>query len=111
MNCSSCGSVLLAGQKFCDTCGSTAGAAAGPAGQADSTYGMPMPPDPVYGVPAPANGVGTLPGTPIMLGDGEVLWRQYRAVQLRSQAQGEGLLFVTDTRVVLYARAKGRGTQ
>lgn len=114
MNCSACGSVVVAGQKFCDTCGSTVGAAAGPAGQADTAYGMPMPPDPAYGaygVPAPANGIGTLPGTPIMLGDGEVLWRQYRAVQLRSRAQGEGLLFVTDTRVVLYARAKGRGTQ
>jgi hypothetical protein len=72
---------------------------------------MPMPPDPAYGVPASANGIGTLPGTPILLGDGEVLWRQYRAVQLRTQAQGEGMLFVTDTRVVLYARAKGKGTQ
>jgi hypothetical protein len=62
-------------------------------------------------VPAPGDVISTLPGTPIVLGDGEVLWRQYNAVQLRTRAQGEGAMFVTDTRVVLYARAKGRGTQ
>lgn len=111
MNCQSCGSVVVAGQKFCDTCGATVSTASGPGGAADGAFEMPVPAEPVYGVPAPANGVGTLPGTPIVLGDGEVLWRQYRAVQLRSRSQGEGMIFVTDTRVVLYARAKGRGTQ
>jgi hypothetical protein len=65
----------------------------------------------VYPVPPPGDAVGTLPGTPIVLGDGEVLWRQYHAVQLRTRAQGEAIMFVTDARVVLYARAKGRGTQ
>ena len=118
MNCPSCGSVIEAGQKFCDSCGEPVSAAAGPdgyAGNADgytsNGFGMPASADPVYGVPAPANGVGTLPGTPIVLGDGEVLWRQYRAVQLRTRSQGEGMIFVTDTRVVLYARARGKGTQ
>jgi len=53
----------------------------------------------------------TLPGTPIILGDGEVIYRQYQVLQLRSRAQGEGTLYVTDSRVVLYARARGRGTQ
>jgi hypothetical protein len=53
----------------------------------------------------------TLPGTPLLLGDGEVLWRQYRVSQLRSREKGEGTLYVTDLRVVFYARAKGRGTQ
>ena len=55
--------------------------------------------------------VRTLPGTPIWIGDGEVIWRAYKAVQLRTRQQGEGTLFVTDTRVVFFARAKGRGTQ
>ncbi len=111
MNCPSCGSVIEAGQKFCDTCGESVSAAASPDGHADGGYGTPVAGGPVYGVPAPADVVGTLPGTPIVLGDGEVLWRHYRAVQLRTQAQGEGMIFVTDTRVVLYARARGRGTQ
>lgn len=104
MNCTSCGSVMVAGQKFCDACGATAQAAAGPAGPATLDGNA-------YGVPPQRGTVGTLPGTPIMLGDGEVLWRQYHAVQLRKRAQGEGMMFVTDARVVLYARAKGRGTQ
>lgn len=111
MNCASCGSVIEAGQKFCDTCGSSVSAAAGPNGHASSGHETPTPTAPVYGVPTPADVVHTLPETPIVLGDGEVLWRQYRAVQLRTRAQGEGMIFVTDTRVVLYARAKGRGTQ
>jgi hypothetical protein len=55
--------------------------------------------------------VKTLPGTPILMGAGEVLWRTYKAVQLRSRQHGEGTLFVTDSRVVFYARARGRGTQ
>ena len=111
MNCPTCGSVVEAGHKFCDACGSVVGTAAEPAGHADGTYRMPSPADPAFLVPASANGVGTLPGTPIVLGDGEVLWRQYRAVQLRTRAQGEGTIFVTDTRVVLFAWAKGKGTQ
>jgi hypothetical protein len=86
-------------------------AAASPNRHASSGYETPAAAEPVYGVPTPADVVHTLPETPIVLGDGEVLWRQYRAVQLRTRAQGEGMIFVTDTRVVLYARAKGRGTQ
>ena len=35
----------------------------------------------------------------------------YRAVQLRSAKRGEGTLFVTDARLVFYARAEGRGAQ
>jgi hypothetical protein len=37
--------------------------------------------------------------------------RQYRAVQLRTRKRGEGTLYVTDARIVFYARAQGRGTQ
>jgi hypothetical protein len=52
-----------------------------------------------------------LPGSPVRLGQGEVIWKQYRAVQLRGRSGGEGILYVTDSRVVFYARAKGSGTQ
>ncbi|HEY5988637.1 MAG TPA: hypothetical protein VIV12_19995 [Streptosporangiaceae bacterium] len=60
--------------------------------------------------PVAATG-GTLPGSPIRLGDGEVLWRKYQAVQLNPRRRGEGTLYVTDARVVFFARAQGRGTQ
>ena len=30
---------------------------------------------------------------------------------MRDRAHGEGILYVTDSRVVFYAKAKGRGTQ
>jgi hypothetical protein len=69
---------------------------------------------PVAGPPAtrPVAGPGpTLPGSPIRLGDGEQVLRQYRAVQLRTRKRGEGTLYVTDARIVFYARAQGRGTQ
>lgn len=73
-----------------------------------------LPGDPAA-VPAAHAGAGTtgprLPGTPILLGDGEVIWRTYRAAQLSTRARGEGTLYVTDSRVVFYARARGRGTQ
>lgn len=52
-----------------------------------------------------------LPGSPILLGYQERILRQYGAVQLRNRAHGEGILYVTDSRVVFYAKAKGRGTQ
>ena len=51
----------------------------------------------------------TLPGSPIIIGDGEHLLRKYHAVRLRSRRRGEGSLYVTDARVVFYARAQGRG--
>jgi len=53
----------------------------------------------------------TLRGSPIRLGDGEQVIREYRAVQLRTQSRGEGTLYVTDARIVFFARAAGRGTQ
>ena len=65
-----------------------------------------VPPDsPVVSSPA------VLPGSPILLGYQERILRQYGAVQLRNRAHGEGILYVTDSRVVFYAKAKGRGTQ
>ena len=62
------------------------------------------------GPPASA-GPAVLPGSPILLGYEERILRQYGAVQLRNRAHGEGTLYVTDSRVVFYAKAKGRGTQ
>ncbi len=73
-------------------------------GQAFPTPGRPP------GPPAPAS-PGVLPGSPILLGYQERILRQYGAVQLRNRAHGEGILYVTDSRVVFYAKAKGRGTQ
>ena len=60
---------------------------------------------------APGRPPTTLRGSPIRLGDGEQVIREYRAVQLKTQKRGEGTLYVTDARVVFYARAQGRGTQ
>ena len=34
--------------------------------------------------------VKRLPGTPILMGDGETIWRTYKAVQLRTRQHGEG---------------------
>jgi hypothetical protein len=68
---------------------------------------------PANRLPGPAV-VGTppaLPGCPIRLSQQERVLRQYAAVQLRSRSKGEGMLYVTDSRVIFYATAKGRGTQ
>ncbi len=53
----------------------------------------------------------TIPGTPIVLADGEHVFRTYHAVQLRTLEQGLGLLAVTNARLVFYSHAKGRGLQ
>jgi hypothetical protein len=68
-----------------------------------------QPADPVAGI-SQSIPVRTLPGTTILLSDHEIIWRNYRVVDL-PRKKGEGNLFVTDSRVVFYARAKGRGTQ
>jgi len=106
MNCPSCGTPAARGDDFCQTCGASLAGLTAP----DLSRGAAT-------IAAEANGLpgsitaDTLPGTPILLGDGEVIWRQYRASQLRTREQGEGTLFVTDARVVFFARARGRGTQ
>lgn len=66
---------------------------------------------PASSVPSAVPDPSRLPGSPILLGYQERLLRQYAAVQLRSRAKGEGTLYVTDSRIVFYAQAKGRGTQ
>jgi ribosomal protein L24E len=83
----------------------------GPPGTSGPGTGQAFPsPGRPSGPPAPA-GPGVLPGSPILLGYQERILRQYKAVQLRNRAHGEGMLYVTDSRVVFYAKAKGRGTQ
>ena len=51
---------------------------------------------------------GVISGTPIVLADGERVWREYAVTQLRRRAQGEGKLFVTDLRVIFFAVARAR---
>jgi hypothetical protein len=105
MNCPNCGAVADRSYRFCDGCGASLESrpdTAAPGRAAASAEAQ---------VASPGVIGGTLPGTPILLGDGEIIWRQYRAAQLRTRAQGEGMLYVTDARVVFFARAKGRGTQ
>jgi hypothetical protein len=132
VNCYNCGAATEPAQKFCEGCGARvtvepAGAhrltddpppASGNGSRTGSPLnGGPWPasqPAPVSQPPAPGPGPGpgmTLPGSPIRLGDGERVLRQYRAVQLRSRKRGEGTLYVTDARIVFFARAQGRGTQ
>ena len=70
-------------------------------------------PEPASRLPGPAVVASppVLPGSPIRLSQQERVLRQYAAVQLRSRSKGEGTLYVTDSRVIFYATAKGRGTQ
>jgi ribosomal protein L24E len=83
----------------------------GPPGTSGPGTGQAFPsPARPSGPPASAS-PGVLPGSPILLGYQERILRQYGAVQLRNRAHGEGILYVTDSRVVFYAKAKGRGTQ
>jgi hypothetical protein len=106
MNCPACGSPGAPSQRFCDECGAALGNVPPPAEVATGPVTAPQPQEEAGPVPT-----RTLPGTPILLSDGEILWRQYQVVQLHTRQQGEGSLYVTDSRVIFYARAKGRGTQ
>lgn len=131
MNCPECGSVIVYDQRFCDDCGANLSQGQG-TGDPAATAAVPVvaPPAAVATAPAavaateipaaaiPATAITsteitarTLPGTPIVLADGERIWRQYQVSRLGTAKQGEGNLYVTDARLVYYARAKGRGTQ
>jgi hypothetical protein len=122
MECQVCQREVRPGDAFCESCGaqlSSAQLATGwspPASQPSVAAAPPLnvasnfSPPPVRS-PAAVIAGATLPGTPLVVGDGEMLWRQYEVSQLRTREHGQGILFVTDARVVFYARAKGRGTQ
>jgi hypothetical protein len=110
MSCENCGAPTNPALRFCELCGHPLAAAH----NNDFNNSRPHLNGAVPGM-SPAAGQTparkTLPGTPILMGHGEVVWRTYKAAQLRTRQQGEGTLFVTDSRVVFYARARGRGTQ
>jgi hypothetical protein len=106
MNCPSCGAVAAPGDAYCDECGNPL------ANEAHSAQAVRPPATATETDGASANAIKrTLSETPILLGDGETVWRQYRVAQLRTRDHGEGTLYVTDARVVFFARAKGRGSQ
>jgi hypothetical protein len=107
MSCAHCGASANPAYRFCESCGYPLTAAHN---NGSNGFG-PYPGGPVPAVPPERPDVKRLPGTPILMGDGEVIWRTYNAVQLRTRQHGEGMLFVTDSRVVFYARARGLGTQ
>jgi hypothetical protein len=108
MECQVCHRLVDPADAFCDSCGASLTSkgtvpvavidSAGPATTATASESAALTPR-------------TLAGTPLLLGDGEVVWRQYAVSQLRRRNQGEGTLYVTDARVVFYARAKGKGVQ
>jgi hypothetical protein len=112
VTCTVCQQEVHQSDSFCGSCGASLLSDGGMGGSTTTA---------VIGGAARAGRVGeasaatrtvdTLPGTPLLLGDGEVVWRQYRVSQLHRRDQGEGTLYVTDARVVFYARAKGRGTR
>jgi hypothetical protein len=47
----------------------------------------------------------------VLLGDDEVYVRKYEAVRADGGSGGNGTLYVTNARVIFFAKAKGRGTQ
>jgi hypothetical protein len=121
MECHVCHRQVPPGDAFCEGCGAqlsgAAGMSEGASPQNHPTMVVPpfeaMPETPLQPALSRAVAVAgaTLPGTPLIIGDGETLWRQYEVSQLRTRERGQGTLFVTDARVVFYARAEGRGTQ
>jgi hypothetical protein len=118
MNCKRCGGVLVPSASFCEDCGAPVGARHGASGDPRTVdIAMPAPAEVravaaaplanAAGEAATAAGPAVLPETQIRLGDGEVVWRQYRAVRLRNRRRGQGTLYVTDARIVFYAWTKG----
>src|ERR1700722_15060733 len=52
-----------------------------------------------------------LPNARVELADGERYIRKYEAVRKDGRSGGTGTLYVTNARLIFYAKAKGRGTQ
>lgn len=108
MNCPNCSHANPETHGFCEHCGAPLATQAEPIGQ-------PLPRQ-RGGTATVAKdsrpGIRTfIPGTPVILGDGEKVWRTYPVTQLRTIEQGLGTLYVTDSRLIFLARAKGNGTR
>lgn len=121
MNCQRCGALIVAQSTFCENCGTPVEAnhaqfeETPPYAEARQHYVPPQAGSPPAPIAAPAmvrpDSQKVLPGSPIRLGHGEQVVRQYEAVRLRNRKRGVGTLYVTDARVVFFAWATGRGPQ
>jgi hypothetical protein len=87
--CGACGVPAAAGATACEFCKEPLPSAPTPAPQAQS---------------APA-------GPPLRLGSGESIWRTYKVTRLRRAARGEGILYVTNVRVIFHGVAHPRGVR
>src|SRR5438105_7075493 len=130
--CPNCGVQLSAETAFCTTCGYRVGAesaaaldappSAAPTSTAvlapqvaetppqqrpaPSAVEQATPSEPPAGVPS-----GIIDGTSIALADGEHVWRRYAVTQLRrGRGQGQGTLYVTDSRVIFLAQTRAKTT-
>jgi hypothetical protein len=101
-SCPACGGEIGLDEAFCGTCGAQLTQIQTPAGLGSGALAAP---------PGSDDRLTLIPGTSVVLGDGEKVWREYAVCQLRTKDQGEGKLFVTDSRVIFFARARGRATQ
>jgi hypothetical protein len=107
MNCPNCSHTNPETHGFCENCGAPLEAHPVPIAKLQGQRGS-------AATLTKASGPGirtVIPGTPVILGDGEKVWREYPVTQLRTREQGLGTLYVTDSRVIFLARTKGRGTQ
>lgn len=117
MQCHNCGADLEPGKSFCKMCGYQTNAAtiATVADRASTAEGNTATIAAVVAQAPIAQGsdngsVNLIRGTSIALGDGESVWREYAVTQLRKREQGEGTLYVTDSRIIFFAKARGRGS-
>jgi hypothetical protein len=104
VRCYNCGADVPPSERHCDMCGANMAPHDEP--RVEEPVASPFVPETPVAAPGP-----TLPGSPIRLCDGEQLLRRYDAVRLRSRKRGEGTLYVTDARIVFFARTTGRGNQ
>jgi len=104
MYCGNCGTATGPGTTLCLDCGfdSQRAPASAPtvAAAADAAF-----------VPDPTIRSVRIGATSFRLGLGESLWRSYRVTQLKTSRQGEGMLIVTNARVVFSAAVPARGTR
>lgn len=100
--CGNCGRPVDASATVCPSCGYELRQTAG---------GSPTSPPPI------ASDRPVIPGTPIALGDGETIWRQYLVTGFPrfeifgiplTRTEGSGTLYVTDSRLLFFASLEQR---